>query len=112
MSSGRSPSIVPSISSYNSSTLPRKQRAPASLPNSIDFLHLLTTTTTATTTASSTTSSTSAVSSGRIKKNKDSSSPNKIFNNHTSDTSTSCDICKYYGHPWIDICKAIKAKKF
>lgn len=105
MSGGRSPTIVPSISSYNSSTLPRKQRAPASLPNSIDFLHLSTTTA-----SSSIASSTSAVSSGRIKKNKDLSSPNKIFNNHTSDTSTSCDICKYYGHPWIDICNAIKAR--
>ncbi|KAG7207849.1 hypothetical protein KM043_009450 [Ampulex compressa] len=93
----RSPSILPSSnSSYNSATLPssRKIRAPASLPSSVDFLHL---------------SSTACKS-----KREGSSSPSTPGHQPSQPSSSSsnvCDICSSYGHPWIEICKAIKATK-
>ncbi|CAD6237672.1 GSCOCG00008294001-RA-CDS, partial [Cotesia congregata] len=96
-SPGRSPSIVPSISSsYNSATLPtpRKIREPASLPTSIDFLHL----------------------SKITKRDESTSSPNRttagqVASQPSSSTSNVCEICSMYGHPWIEICNAIRATK-
>ncbi|KAK0086898.1 hypothetical protein PV325_002237 [Microctonus aethiopoides] len=101
---GRSPSIVPSISSsYNSSTLPMppKIREPASLPTSIDFLHL---------------SSPSTMSSKLVKKDESKMSPSNtgapLASQPSSSSSPSvCEICSMYGHPWIEICNAIRATK-
>lgn len=104
---GRSPSIVPSLSSsYNSSTLPLrgkdKIREPASLPNSIDFLHL---------------SSTMPVVTGKLKRDEASTpSPSKTGGHNASQPSSSgssnvCEICSSYGHPWIEICNAIRATR-
>ena len=95
----RSPSILPSSnssSSYNSATLPssRKTRAPASLPPSVDFLHL-------------------SSSTCKLKKEGSSSpsTPGHQPSQPSSSSSNVCDICSSYGHPWIEICKAIRATK-
>ena len=93
----RSPSIIPSLSSsYNSATLPasHKIRGPASLPSSVDFLHL-------------------SSSSCKLKREGSSSpsTPGHLASQPSSSSTNVCEICSSYGHPWIDICNAIRATK-
>lgn len=88
--------------SYNSATLPssRKIRAPASppSPSTIDFTRRF--------------SSITCKSKGE-----GSSSPNTPGHQasqqkpSSSSTNNVCDVCSSYGHPWIEICKAIRATK-
>lgn len=81
--------------------MPPKIREPASLPTSIDFLHL---------------SSPSTMSSKLIKKDESKTSPSNtgapLASQPSSSSSPSvCEICSMYGHPWIEICNAIRATK-
>lgn len=93
--------LASSNSSCNSATLPssHKTRASASLPSSVNFLHL--------------SSSISSSSSSRPKEEESSSqgTTHHLASQPSASSSNVCDICSSYGHPWIELCKAIRATK-
>lgn len=101
-SSERSPSTsLPSSNlPYNSATLPsRKTRAPASPPPStIDFPRRFSSTTCKSKREGSSSPSTPGHQASQQKPS-------------SSSTNNVCDVCSSYGHPWIEICKAIRATK-
>lgn len=99
---GRSPSILPSSNStsYNSATLPasHKIRGPASLPSSAGSGSLVPL----------------SSSSPKLKRGGSSSpsTPGHLPSQSASSSSPDvCDKCSSYGHPWIEICKAIRATR-
>jgi len=102
-SSERSPSAASPSSNnlpYNSATLPsRKTRAPASPPPlTIDFPHHFS----------------SATCKSKGKGFLSPSIPGHQTSQQqpsSSSISNVCDVCSSYGHPWIEICKAIRATK-
>lgn len=90
--------VASSNSSCNSATLPssHKTRASASLPSSVNFLHR------------------SSSISSRPKEEEESSSQgttHHLASQPSTSSSNVCDICSSYGHPWIELCKAIRATK-
>ncbi|KAF7397640.1 hypothetical protein HZH68_008862 [Vespula germanica] len=88
--------LASSNSSCNSSTLPssHKTRAPASLPSSVNFLH-----------------QSSTISRPEEEESSSQSTTHHLASQPSASSSNVCDICSSYGHPWIELCKAIRATK-